>query len=114
MVSDCKEKYPHIKRVYVRAEYADIDDSYKKYLLKNYEDTYFPEKVRNTGCAAYLKRNYEMINKSVVCVCYYDENYLPKRRKNAKKDLFGYQPRSGTRLAYEYAVKKQIKIINTL
>lgn len=39
LVTEIKEKYPHIKRVYVRAEYPYISDDYKNYLLENYEDT---------------------------------------------------------------------------
>ena len=31
-VSKLKERYPHIKRIYVRAEYPYIDESYKLYL----------------------------------------------------------------------------------
>ena len=54
----------------------------------------------------------EMINHSKFCVVYYDENYLPTRRKNSRRDLFDYQPKSGTAVAYEYAVKKKKEIIN--
>lgn len=39
-----KEEYPDIKRIYVRAEFPYINDDYKNYLLKSYEDTYYPEK----------------------------------------------------------------------
>ncbi|MBE6729369.1 MAG: hypothetical protein E7568_03950 [Ruminococcaceae bacterium] len=41
-VTKIKEKYPHIKRVYVRAEYPYISERYKNYLLDSYEDTYYP------------------------------------------------------------------------
>lgn len=41
LVTFLKEKYPHIKRVYVRAEFPVISDTYKAYLLKSYDDTYF-------------------------------------------------------------------------
>ena len=54
----------------------------------------------------------KMINKSKFCVVYYDEKYLPPRRKNSRRDLFDYQPRSGTAVAYGYAVKKKKEIIN--
>ena len=42
-VTEIKEKYPYIKRVYVRAEYPYISDDYKNYLLEADEDTYYPE-----------------------------------------------------------------------
>ncbi|MEE0866755.1 MAG: SLOG family protein [Clostridia bacterium] len=114
VVTALKQTYPQIKRVYVRSAFADIDDSYTKYLLKNYEETYYPEKMRGAGKAAYVERNQEMINKSGFCVIYYDENYLPPRRKNSKRDLTDYQPKSGTKVAYDYAVKKGNEIINVI
>lgn len=112
IVTKLKEKYPHIKRIYVRAEFPYIDDSYKEYLLESYEDTYYPSKMIDAGKAAYVERNYEMINNSRYCICYYDENYYPPRRKNGKRNLNDYQPKSGTALAYAYALRKNIAIIN--
>ena len=112
IVAGLKEKYPHITRIYVRAAYQHIDDSYKDYLLESYEDTYYPEQIENSGKASYVERNQEMIDRSKFCVVYYDENYLPPRRKNGKRDLFDYQPKSGTKIAYDYAVRKGSVIIN--
>ena len=99
LVTEIKEKHPHIKRIYVRAEYPDIDDSYKEYLLKYYEDTYYPEKIIGAGKAAYVERNCEMINNSRFCIIYYDEQNAPTTRK------------SGTKIALEYAVKHKKDII---
>ena len=99
LVTEIKEKYPHIKRIYVRAEYPDIDDSYKEYLLKYYEDTYYPEKIIGAGKAAYVERNCEMINNSRFCIIHYDEQNAPTTRK------------SGTKIALEYAVKHKKDII---
>ena len=112
IVTELKEKYPHIKRIYVRAESPYIDDSYKNYLLESYEDTYYPSKMIDAGKAAYVERNYEMINNSRYCICYYDENYMPPRRKNSRRDLTDYQPKSGTRIAFDYARKEELNIIN--
>ena len=75
---------------------------YKAYLLTRYEDTYFPEKIINAGRAVYIERNFEMINKSKFCVICYDEANLNGKQK------------SGTKIAYEYAVKHSKKIINLL
>ncbi len=97
IVTEIKKKYPKIKRVYVRAEYPYINDDYKKYLLKKYEDTYYPSKIINSGKACYVERNFEMLNKSSFCVAYYNEHYEVK---------------SGTKLAMVYAESKGIKIIN--
>ena len=112
VVADLKEKFPHIKRVYVRAEYMEISENYEKYLLEDFEETYFPKRAVNSGKAVYLERNYEMIDKSDFCIVYLSEDYLPPERKQCKKDLFSYQPNSGTKLAFNYAVKKNRKLIN--
>ena len=112
IVSELKEKYPYIKRVYVRSAYQHIPNWYEDSLLEHYEDTYFPERMAKAGKASYVERNQEMINKSDFCIFFYDENYLPPRRRNSRRDLFDYQPKSGTGVAYDYAVKKKVKIIN--
>jgi len=93
-VTDLKEKHPHIKRVYVRSAFQYIPDWYEESLLKHYEGTYFPEHMENAGRASYVERNQEMINHSKFCVAHYYENYLPPRRRNGKRDLFDYQPKS--------------------
>ena len=112
VVTELKEKYPHIKRIYVRSAFQHIPDWYEDSLLQHYEDTYFPEHMENAGRASYVERNQEMINKSDFCIVYYDENYAPPKRKNSRRDLTDYQPRSGTKIAYDYAVKKKKIIIN--
>lgn len=112
IVTALKDIYPHIKRVYVRAEFPYINDGYKNYLLQSYEDSYFPPQMINAGKASYVERNREMIDNSAFCVIYYDECYAPPQRKRSKTSFTNYQPKSGTKLAYEYAVKKGIEIIN--
>ncbi len=99
IVTSFKEKYPHLKRVYVRAEYPEITEAYKAYLLRSYEDTYYPEKLRNAGRAAYVERNRELIDGSRFCIVYYSETHSPATRK------------SGTKLALDYAVKKGSRIL---
>ena len=102
LVTDLKEKHPHVKRIYVRAEYPYINDDYKKYLLEKYEDTYFPERALNSGRAVYVERNFEMIDKSQFCIVYYDEQIAPTKRK------------SGTKIALDYALKQECQIINVI
>ena len=99
LVTEIKEKYPHIKRIYVRAEYPDINEQYTNYLLESYEETYYPEHIRDSGRAAYVERNYEMINKSHYCIVYYDEPNAPTTRK------------SGTKIALDYAIKHKKEVI---
>ncbi len=90
IVSDLKAKYPFIKRVYVRAEYEEIDDIYLRYLRESYEDTYYPDTVKGAGRAVYLKRNFEMINRSEFCVFYYRDDYSPQGRKSGTKEALIY------------------------
>jgi len=101
LVTKLKEKYPHIKRVYVRAEYPVITDDYRAYLLKFYENTYYPEKLHGAGRAVYVERNREMIQRSRFCIVYYDKECIPATRK------------SGTRIALAYALKlkREIRIL---
>lgn len=99
LVTKLKEKYPHVKRIYVRAEFPYINDDYLNYLLKSYDDTYYLEKLHGSGRAAYVERNYEMINNSKYCIVYYDEPNAPTTRK------------SGTKIALDYAIKKGREII---
>ncbi len=102
LVTKIKEKYPYIRRIYVRAEYPDINEQYTNYLLESYEDTYYPEHIIGSGRAAYVERNYEMIDKSHVCIVYYDKSNAPTTRK------------SGTKIALDYAIKKCKNIIDVL
>ena len=102
LVTDIKEKYPHIKRVYVRAEYPYISEQYKSYLLESYEETYYPEHIIGSGRAVYVMRNYEMIEKSYFCIIYYNESSSLLDSK------------SGTKIAFDYALKKAKQIINII
>lgn len=94
LVTEAMAKHPHIKRIYVRAEFPVIAEDYKAYLLKYYEDTYYPASVHGAGKAAYIKRNCEMIDKSHFCVFYYREHSTPQGRN------------SGTKIAFDYARKR--------
>ena len=99
-VSLLKEKYPHVKRIYARAEYPIISEDYEKYLLESFEETYYSERLMAAGKAVYVKRNFEMIEKSQFCIFYYNEHKAPENRK------------SGTQIAFNYATSKGKQIIN--
>ena len=108
VVAKLKMQYPYIKRVYVRSAFQYIDKAYEEYLLAFYEETYFPPKIEKAGKASYVERNCEMIDKSTYCVFYYNENYVPPFKRRSEST-----PRnSGTKIAYEYALKKKKIIIN--
>ncbi len=100
VVSELKNDFPHIRRVYVRAEFEYTTAEYDRYLSTEYEESFFPESVRNAGKAAYVKRNRVMIDMCDRLLVYFDENYAPQRRA------------SGTRIAVEYARQKRKPIYN--
>ena len=86
----------------MRAEYPCISEQYKSYLLESYEETYYPEQIIGSGRAAYVTRNYEMIEKSKFCIIYYNEL---SRLTDSK---------SGTKIAFDYALKKAKHVINII
>lgn len=55
-VTELKEKYSHIKRIYVRSAFQHIPDWYEDSLLEHYEDTYFPEHMGKAGKASYVEQ----------------------------------------------------------
>ena len=98
IVDDLKEKYIHIERIFVRAEFPHISEDYRNCLLQFYEDTYYPKSVLGANRAVYIKRNYEMIDKSDYCVIYYNEKFAPATRK------------SGAKISLDYAIKRKKKV----
>lgn len=112
LVTELKEKYPVIKRINFRKDYEDTDDYTMQFLIVGYEESICPKGVGSAGRASYVERNQAMIRESDICIFYYDENYQPSRRKTSRRDLFDYQPKSGTALAFQYAKRKNKTIIN--
>ena len=126
LVSDLMSKYPTIERVVYtcKGEFAVLKQ-YKKELeqmfstafkqditLCEYEKEIEHKTKFTSGKASYIERNKAMIDASDFCIFYYDENYKPKTRKHKKSDVFEYQPKSGTSLAYNYAKQKKKILIN--
>ena len=112
LVTELKEKYPAIKRINFRKDYEDTNDYTMQFLIVGYEESICPKGVGSAGRASYIERNQAMIRESDVCIFYYDENYQPSRRKTSHRDLFDYQPKSGTAVAYAYAVQKKKTVYN--
>ena len=56
IVTELKEKYPHLKRIYVRSAYQHIPDWYEKSLLENNEGTYFPEHTVRTTQKLFISK----------------------------------------------------------
>ncbi len=113
IITEFQKQYKTIKRIYVRATYPTIQKYYEDYLLKCYEETYFPKGMENAGRCSYIKRNQKMIDASDVCVFYYDSEYkLPPKRQKSYSALPNRERKSGTALAFAYATQKNKKIIN--
>lgn len=112
IVTAIQKERPNIKRVYVRAEYPYINKDYEDYLLESYDATYIPENVIDAGKAAYVERNFHMIDKAGLCIFYYDENYKPPLKPATRGRITREQPNSGTKVAYEYATSKRKEILN--
>lgn len=97
-VSELKQLYPHVRRVFVRVEW---DNDNMDYIAAHYEETLCPDKVRGAGRKSYILRNEEMIDMCDILVAYCDMNYTPTT-----------MTKSGTIMATEYARKKKKQIIN--
>lgn len=109
IVSQQRKQCPHIQRVHYCI-------AYENYTNAGCNDLYEQEidcvAALNAAKNAYIVRNQAMIDHSDICVFYYNQNYLPPQRKNSKRDLTAYQPRSGTARAWQYAQSKNKNIIN--
>ena len=101
VITQLKTEYTDIKRIYVRAEYTLTNDVYEKHLQEKYEDSFYYDDDLKTGRLSYIKRNEFIINASDFCLFYFNSNYKPQT--NTK---------SGTAIAYNYALKKSKTIIN--
>ena len=112
IVKSLKEKYNYIKRIYVRSSYEEISETYKSYLLKSFEDTFYPKECIGAGKLSHIIRNQVMIKSSDFCIFYYDTNYLPNK-VTYKHSLFPHQPKSGTSIAFKYAMQKRVYYLDS-
>ena len=121
-----KKKHPCIKRIcytcksegcYLEEKRKEWEEYYsrkeKRQVILFCYDEEFEHKTKYTSAkASYVERNQAMINDSNYCVFFYNENYLPPKRAYSKRSISLYQPKSGTALAYKYAIQKKKNIIN--
>ncbi|MBQ3115490.1 MAG: DUF1273 family protein [Clostridia bacterium] len=115
VVTELKERYPHIqRRAYTCRSESCILEKDRAYWKKVYSQLVkhqetllcFEQEVEHktkwtSGKAQYVERNQAMIDDSDFCIFYYNKNYNTPTKTN-----------SGTKIAYEYALKKNKKIIN--
>ena len=126
VVTELQEVYPNIKRIAYtcRHETATMKEDKAETerilsgLLKqpvhitDYDAEYQHPTKNISGKASYVERNTAMITDSDFCVFYYDESYLPPRRKYGSGFLSDYQPKSGTSVAFRFAKSKKKTVIN--
>ena len=128
IVTELKVKFPNIRRIVYtckseacileseRQKWEEIFTQFEKKEIRllGFDEEYEHKTKYISGRAGYVERNQAMINNSDYCVFYYDESYQPERRKLYKRSLSYYQPKSGTRLAFNYVKQKKKVIINIL
>ena len=121
IVTELQKDNPQIKRIMYtcRSEYACMkEDKEEKERIarevtkrdikyKDYDGSMMPDRLWSAGKASYVERNQDMINASDYCVFYYNENYQPPKRKYSKRSVGEYQPKSGTKLAFDYALQRK-------
>ena len=127
VVTELQEQFPHLKRISYTAPHEtaftskEERESCEKFFSQmtkrevhytDYEEAVSSTKSIKANKNAYIMRNQEMIDNSDVCVFYYNKDYLPPRRKAQNKFLPDYQPKSGTAIAYAYAIQKKKQIYN--
>lgn len=126
VVTELKQKYPNIvRKCYTCKSETCILESERTYWEKFFSnlkkqkvtllafESDVEHKTKYTsGKASYVERNQTMVNDSDYCVFFYNPNYQPKMRKYSKRSICWYQPKSGTKLAYDYAKQKKKHIVN--
>ena len=115
VVSELKEKYLYMERIFytcksesctLESERKERERIYsfvlnKEVHLLGFEKEFEHKTKYEAGRASYVERNQAMIKDSDFCVFYFNKNYAPSTKTN-----------SGTKLAYEYALRKKKIIIN--
>ncbi len=115
VVSGLKQKYSNIKRVCytcksegcaLESQRQEYETFYLRYVNKEvylltFEEEHEHKTKYTANKASYVKRNQAMIDDSDICVFYYNKNYVPSSKT-----------KSGTKIAFEYAIKKKKCIIN--
>lgn len=74
---------------------------------KDYDGAMMSDRLWSAGKASYVERNQDMINESDYCVFYYNPEHQPPRRKYSKRPVGDYQPKSGTKVDFDYANQRK-------
>ncbi len=120
VVTKLKEKYPQIERVVytcksegftLESEREAVEKRIKVLLnkevkLKGYEKEIEFKNKYTAGRLSYVERNEQMILDSDFCIIYYNDSYEPAVNKRYSSKT------SGTKLSYNFIIKKKKKYIN--
>lgn len=123
IVTELKDKYKNIKRIVYscKNECCLLETDKEKYnsflhsIISINKCYYFDEEISphelfKAGKASYIERNKIMIDNSNYCIFYFDYNYV---LNNVPYSNFeNKRKNSGTKLAYEYAIKKNKVVYN--
>lgn len=109
----CKE-YSGISRVHFSTQSKNQSESVMRFFVSGYEKTFFAEDYSGERAkrAKYILRDRAMIDMSDICVFYYSSEYVPKKEQNKSVINTEKPQKSGTKLSFEYATRKNKKIIN--
>lgn len=104
---DCRNESSILK-----TEKETVEKRISKILNKEIKFQYFDEVIKceksyNSGKNAYIIRNQQIIDESDICLFYYDPSYTPPHNEKHY-----HTKKSGTMLAYQYALRKKRPIIN--
>lgn len=127
IVTEIQSQFPNIKRICYnvpnevaltsKEEKQQCERFFSKMLkyevhFAEYDEAVKSQKSMKANKNAYIMRNQEMIDNSDICVFYYNKDFLPPKRKQFKRSINEYQPKSGTAIAYQYAIAKKKIILN--
>lgn len=104
IVTKLKKANPNIRRIHFRTNYPEADEYTKGLLTMGYEESVFASEIALSGKAVYVERNRAMIKASDICVFYCNKSEFVNSKSSKRK--------SGTKLAYDYAVSHNKKIYN--
>ncbi len=112
IVLEMRNEYPDIVRIAynLNSEVVFKEEERHKYPgrpIRYCDESRMSERLIKAGRAAYVERNQDMINDSDICIFYYIEGY------KARHNPYHYSNnKSGAKIAYEYALSKNKRIIN--
>ncbi len=94
-VTKLKEKYPNIKRIYIRTDFPYANGDFVDY-DEECDDVYYPGRILHDGKTVYRGKNKERLDMSGICLLY-DEDGL-----QTGEPWFDF----------DYAIQKKVHIIN--